>query len=369
MMYLPAVAVASSLGLGKRATIGPLFAGRRVPGAEIAGLPDLATSRNNRLLAALLDEIAPEIAAAKARYGAGRIAIVLGTSTSGIGDGETALAERLRTGTWPSSYRYAFQEMGDPAAFAAGHLGLTGPAYVVATACSSSAKAFASARRLIRQGLADAAIVGGADTLCGLTRAGFGALEASSAKPCNPFSVNRDGITLGEGGAVFLMCPEPGGIALAGIGESSDAHHLSAPDPEGAGALAAMRAALDDAGMAPEAVGYLNLHGTATPLNDAMESKAVNCLFGAELPCSSTKAMTGHTLGAAGAVEAAFAWLTLSSAWNPERRLPPHLWDGERDPALAPLTFATADHRLERPAILSNSFAFGGSNCSLILTS
>jgi 3-oxoacyl-[acyl-carrier-protein] synthase-1 len=130
-----------------------------------------------------------------------------------------------------------------------------------------------------------------------------------------------------------------------------------------------MRAALDDAGMAPEAVGYLNLHGTATPLNDAMESKAVNCLFGAELPCSSTKAMTGHTLGAAGAVEAAFAWLTLSSAWNPERRLPPHLWDGKRDPALAPLTFATADHRLERPAILSNSFAFGGSNCSLILTS
>jgi 3-oxoacyl-[acyl-carrier-protein] synthase-1 len=368
-MRLPAMAVASSLGVGKRATAEKLFAGRRVPIGEIGGLPDLPTSRNNRLLAALLDEIAPEIAAAKTRYGAHRIAIVLGTSTSGIAEGEAAIAERLKTGIWPGRYRYSLQELGDPAAFAARHLGLSGPAYVVATACSSSAKAFASARRLIRQGLADAAIVGGVDTLCGLTLAGFGSLEARSAKSCNPFSVNRDGITIGEGGAVFLMVPEPAGLALAGIGETSDAHHLSAPHPDGAGALAAMRAALEDAGLEPDALGYVNLHGTATPLNDAMESKAAHALFGAHLPCSSTKALTGHTLGAAGAVEAAFAWLTLSPAWNPERRLPPHLWDGQPDPALPALTFATEAHRLERAAILSNSFAFGGSNCALVLTS
>jgi len=369
MMYLPAMAVASSLGLGKRATADKLFAGHPIPIARIEGLPDGAASRNNRLLAALLDQIAPEIATAKARYGAHRIAIVLGTSTSGIAEGEAAIAERLKTGIWPAAYRYSLQELGDPAAFAAGHLGLTGLAYVVATACSSSAKAFASARRLIRQGLADAAIVGGVDTLCGLTLAGFGALEARSAKPCNPFSVNRDGITIGEGGALFLMVPEPGGVALAGIGETSDAHHLSAPEPEGAGALAAMRAALGDADLTPDAVGYVNLHGTATRLNDAMESKAVHALFGGALPCSSTKAMTGHTLGAAGAIEAAFAWLTLSAEWNPARRLPPHLWDGQRDPALPALTFATTDHRLEKAAILSNSFAFGGSNCALVLSS
>ena len=369
MMHLPAMAVASSLGLGKGATADGLFAGRRVPITRIEGLPEIATSRNNRLLAALLAEIAPEIAAAKARYGAHRIAIVLGTSTSGIAEGEAAIAERLRSGTWPASYRYSLQELGDPAAFAARHLGLAGPAYVVATACSSGAKTFASARRLIRQGLADAAIVGGADTLCGLTLAGFGALEARSARPCNPFSVHRDGITIGEGGALFLMTPEPGGVRLAGLGETSDAHHLSAPDPEGAGALAAMRAALDDAGLGPEAIGYVNLHGTATALNDAMESKAVQALFGSGLPCSSTKGMTGHTLGAAGAIEAAFAWLTLSRAWNPDRRLPPHVWDGRPDPALPTLSFATPEHRLEKSAILSNSFAFGGSNCALVLTS
>jgi 3-oxoacyl-[acyl-carrier-protein] synthase-1 len=369
MMHLPAMAVASSLGLGKRATAGALFAGRRVAIGPIAGVPAGPSSRNNRLLTILLDQIAPEIAAAKTRYGADRIAIVLGTSTSGIAEGEAAIAERLHGGAWPASYRYSLQELGDPAAFAARHLGVSGPAFVVATACSSSAKAFATARRLIRQGLADAAIVGGIDTLCGLTQAGFGALEARSPEPCNPFSVNRRGITIGEGGAVFLMTPEPGGIALRGVGESSDAHHLSAPDPEGAGALAAMRLALDDAGLGAGDIGYVNLHGTATALNDAMESKAVHSLFGGQLPCSSTKAMTGHTLGAAGAIEAALVWLILSSDWNPERRVPVHIWDELPDPALPALALATAEHRLEKPAVLSNSFAFGGSNCALVLAS
>lgn len=391
MIHIPAMAVASCLGVGKQANAAQLFTGTRqglaarpdlLPGrmmpvgAITEALPALPAamadldSRNNRLLAALLNEIAAPVEAAIRRHGRHRVAVVLGTSTSGIAEGEQALAHRLETGTWPDRFRYSQQETGSPAAFVARSLGLTGPTYVVATACSSSAKVFASARRLIRLGLADAAIVGGADTLCRLTVAGFSSLEAMSTTPCNPFSANRDGITIGEGGALFLLTRDPAELALLGVGESSDAHHVSAPDPEGKGAQDAMSRALADAGLTPAQVAYVNLHGTATPLNDAMESKAVHALFGDATPCSSTKAMTGHTLGAAGAVEAAFLWLTLSPQWNPEGRIPPQLWDGIADPALPRLDLATAATRLpagEQVAALSNSFAFGGSNCALVL--
>jgi 3-oxoacyl-[acyl-carrier-protein] synthase-1 len=322
------------------------------------------------LLACLLDDIAPDIAAAKRQFGAHRVAVVLGSSTSGIAEGEAALGYYRAHGAWPADFRYAMQEPGSPAIFAARYLGLSGPAYVVATACSSGAKAFASARRLIEGGLADAAIVGGVDTLCRLTIEGFGALASLSSRACNPFSVNRDGITIGEGGAVFLMTRQKAEIALLGIGETSDAHHISAPDPEGAGARLAMSAALADAGLAALEVGYVNLHGTATPLNDAMESKAVHALFADQVPCSSTKAMTGHTLGAAGAVEAALCWLTLSAEWNRERLIPPHLWDGQADPALPRLRLSLPGGVFvanRRPVALSSSFAFGGSNCALLL--
>jgi 3-oxoacyl-[acyl-carrier-protein] synthase I len=380
-VFLPAMAVASCLGLGKAATVAPLLAGwgrglRKTEGFAVpvgalpGDLPSVPTrweSRNNRLLAALAAEIQDDIACAIKRYGRHRIAVVIGTSTSGIAEGEAAFAHHARTGQWPEGFHYRQQETGSGALFLAEMLGLSGPAYGVATACSSSAKALASARRLIRAGLADAVIAGGADTLCRLTVTGFGSLEALSPEPCNPFSVNRRGITIGEGGALFLVTPEPAEIELPGLGETSDAHHVSAPDPDGAGALSAMRAALDDAGLLPDDVGYLNLHGTATALNDAMEAKAVAALFPQGLACSSTKALTGHTLGAAGAVEAAFAWLTLSRRWNPESRLPPHVWDGAADPQLPRLDFAGAGHLLSRPVALSNSFAFGGSNCCLAL--
>jgi 3-oxoacyl-[acyl-carrier-protein] synthase-1 len=381
-LFLPAMAVASCLGLGKAATIAPLLAGsrqelRRVDGfpVPVGALPEdlppllgpLARwdCRNNRLLAALATEMEGPIAQAVQRFGRHRIAVVIGTSTSGIAEGEAAFARHAQSGHWPDGFHYRQQETGGGALFLAEMLGLSGPAYVVATACSSSAKALASARRLIRAGLADAAIAGGADTLCRLTVTGFGSLEALSPEPCNPFSVNRRGITIGEGGGLFLLTPEPAEIELAGLGESSDAHHVSAPDPEGTGALAAMTAALADAGLTAADMGYLNLHGTATALNDSMEAKAVAALFPQGVPCSSTKAMTGHTLGAAGAVEAAFLWLILSRQWNPESLLPPHLWDGLADPALPHLDLAGAEHRLERFAALSNSFAFGGSNCCL----
>lgn len=381
-LYLPAVAVASCMGLGKAAAMGPLLAGsrrglRRVDGfaaplgvlpGELPPLPDALARwecRNNRLLAVLAAEMAEEIAAAIRRFGAHRVAVVIGTSTSGIAEGEAAFASHARTGAWPDGFHYRQQETGGGALFLADLLGLSGPAYVVATACSSGAKALASARRLIRAGLADAAIVGGADTLCRLTVAGFGALEALAPEPSNPFSANRAGITIGEGGGLFLLSPDPAEIELAGLGETSDAHHVSAPDPEGAGALAAMGAALADAGLSPAEIGYVNLHGTGTALNDSMEAKAVAALFPQGVPCSSTKAMTGHTLGAAGAVEAAFLWLTLSRRWNPDGRLPLHLWDGAADSHLPFLDLAGMEHRLSRPAALSNSFAFGGSNCCL----
>ena len=390
-LYLPAMAVSTCLGAGKAATVAPLFAGSRaglrlragfLPGGRAVPLGGLAVeppplpgslagwdSRNNRLLAALAAEIEGDIAAAIARHSRDRVAVVIGTSTSGIAEGEAALGHRLGVGDWPAGFHLRQQEPGSGAGFLAELLGLSGPAYVVATACSSGAKALASARRLIRAGLADAVIAGGADTLCRMTVAGFASLEALAPEPCNPFSANRAGITIGEGGALFLVTSEPAEVALAGLGETSDAHHVSAPDPAGGGALAAMSAALADAGLAPDAIGYVNLHGTATLLNDAMEGKALAGLFARPVACSSTKAMTGHTLGAAGAVEAAFLWLTLSERWNPERRLPPHLWDGMADPALPELALAAPGTRLPegKVAALSNSFAFGGSNCCLVL--
>jgi 3-oxoacyl-[acyl-carrier-protein] synthase-1 len=340
--------------------------------ATLPSLPDgleQFTSRNNQLMLLALQEIAGEIEAARRRYGADRIAVILGTSTSGIAEGEAAFAQRQRNGAWPQDFDYRQQELGGLGEFAARALQLTGPAYTIATACSSSAKVFAAARRLISAGMCDAAIVGGADTLCGTTLNGFAALDAMSRGLCNPFSVYRDGINIGEGAAAFLLTRETAPVSLLGCGESSDAHHLSAPDPTGGGAYAAMSAALTDAGLASTDIAYVNLHGTGTPLNDSMEGIAVQRLFGSDLPCSSTKAMTGHMLGAAGACEAAFLWLTL----HPDHAsgvLPPHLWDGAADPAIPSLNLIPPGTRVPaggRLAMMSNSFAFGGSNTALIL--
>lgn len=325
--------------------------------------------RNNRLLLAALRQIAGSIDAAVARHGSERVAVVLGTSTSGIADGEDSLAAYRHDGHWPPAFHYRLQETGNLAEFAAYALGLGGPAYTIATACSSSAKVFASARRLLRGGLADAVLVGGVDTLCRMTVNGFAALEALSPTGCNPFSRNRNGIAIGEGAAVFLLSKQPGPVELLGIGETSDAHHPTAPDPEGRGARDAMRQALTNADLSPADIAYINLHGTATALNDAMESVAVASLFPTDTPCSSTKGLTGHMLGGTGAVEAGFLWLTLNPATNPGL-LPPHLWDGQADPALPPLNLVAPGTPLPtqaRLAMLSNSFGFGGSNLSLVL--
>jgi 3-oxoacyl-[acyl-carrier-protein] synthase-1 len=375
--------VATPIGVGKAAVAEALFAGTRAGlASEMVVFPDRqvrvgrvdailpsAPTRNDGLMQLVLAQIGPEIAAAKARFGAGRIAVVLGTSTSGIAEGEAAYTARRASGLWPNGFHYERQELGRLAEGAARHLGLTGPSYTVATACSSSAKVFASARRLIRAGVCDAAVVGGADTLCATTINGFASLDAMSRGLCQPFSRNRDGINIGEGAAAFLVTPEAADIALLGFGESSDAHHLSAPDPSGAGAAAAMEAALADAALTAGDIEYVNLHGTGTPLNDAMEGLAVAKVFGKETPCSSTKGMTGHMLGAAGACEAALLYLALHPHFG-AGRLPPHLWDGEADPSIPSLALVAPGKRLApaaRRAMLSNSFAFGGSNMALIL--
>lgn len=325
--------------------------------------------RNNRLMVAALQAIQEPIETLKRQIPAERIAVVLGSSTSGILEGENALQYRVEQGEYPRSFHYRQQEIGTAALFLREYLGLKGLAYTISTACSSSAKVFASARRLILSGRADAVIVGGIDTLCRLTVHGFSALESVSAGRCNPMSRHRDGINIGEAAAMFIMSREPANVQLLGVGESSDAHHMSAPDPTGHGARAAMQAALDDAGLQSQDIAYINMHGTATPLNDAMESQAIFELFGQQTPVSSTKPLVGHTLGAAGATEVGFCWLLLQQA-GPRVVLPPHIWDGERDPALPELNLVQADVTMPvcpGTALLSNSFAFGGNNASVIV--
>jgi len=386
--YLNALGLVCALGQGQAEVARKLFAGdcsgmqaqggwvpeRSLPVGAVAGpLPQLPLagqqSRNNQLLYAAALQIEPVIRQAIERHGVQRVGVVLGTSTSGIDEASAGIAHYLNAGHFPADYRYDQQELSAPANFLAAWLQLEGPAYVISTACTSSGRALLSARRLLDLGLCDAVLCGGVDSLCGLTVNGFTALEAVSSQRCNPLSVNRDGINIGEGAALFLMTREGSGIALLGAGASSDAHHISAPEPSGRGALQAMGKALDNARLEPAQIDYLNLHGTATEHNDAMECRAVHNLFGAQLPCSSSKPMTGHTLGAAGALEAAFCWLSLSEH-NPLGLLPPHLWDGQADPQLPALNLVDGSQRLALHGprrLMSNSFAFGGNNVSLIL--
>lgn len=334
--------------------------------------PDLPAPwdcRNNRLLLAALAPIRAAVDVAIAQYGPQRVGVVLGTSTSGIADVEAALVQWHRERHYPAHFHYVTQELGTPSRFLAAELDVQGPAYTISTACSSSAKALAAARRLIRAGICDAVIAGGADTLCQLTLKGFASLESVSAGRCNPFASQRDGINIGEAAALFLLAAQEGPVALLGTGESSDAHHISAPHPEGRGAIRAMEQALADGGVSPGQVDYLNLHGTATPQNDAMESIAVNRVLGSQVPASSTKALTGHTLGAAGALEAALCWLLLSHH-NTGAGLPLQVMDGEPDPRLAPVHLVQPGESFQRRRenyMLSNSFAFGGNNVSLLL--
>jgi 3-oxoacyl-[acyl-carrier-protein] synthase-1 len=342
----------------------------RDPLPEIPAALARFVCRNNQLALAALESIGAEVSAASARFGADRVGVVVGTSTSGVGDAEAAIAHKQRTGSLAREFHYDQLEFGGLARFVAEAAGARGPAYSPSTACSSGARALASARSLVALGVCDAVISGAADSLCGLTTNGFAALGALSADVTNPCSANRDGLNLGEAGVLFLVTGEAGGVQLLGVGDSSEAHHMSAPDPDGRGAEVAMRMALADAGLAAAEIAYLNLHGTGTPQNDVMEAAAVARVLGEGVPCSSTKPLVGHTLGAAGALEAAFCWLLLADRNGDRLALPPHVWDGARDPALAPIRLAAKGETAAagaRPRFMSNSFGFGGNNCTLIL--
>jgi len=326
---------------------------------------------NNALTMAAFWQIQRQVAGAFERYGAHRIGVVMGTSSSGVSAAEAAIRYRERTGRLAPEFYYEQLEFGATGAFLAAYLGVTGPAYTLSTACSSGARALASARSLLQLDLCDAVVCGATDSLCGLTAGGFSSLGAISEDGVNSCSKNRDGTVLGEGSALFLMDREAVGVQLQGVGESSEAHHISAPDPEGRGALAAMQGALDDAALAPDAVRYLNLHGTGTLTNDRVEAHAVVRLFGNDLPVSSIKALTGHTLGAAGAIDAAICWLALDRAEVGHLRMPPHVWDGAHDEDLPELHLSSVGESVatgDPTCVMTNSFGFGGNNCTLILS-
>lgn len=342
-----------------------------LPAAPSASLERL-WSRNAALTLLALAEIRDHVCAAVERYGATRIGVVLGSSTSGIDEGEKAIASRLATGELPPEYDYEQQQMGTVSEIVAELVGARGPNYTISTACSSSAKVFRAAMRLLRAGICDCVITGGVDSLCKLTLNGFSALELVSDERTNPFSKNRKGITIGEGGALFLLerseegKPLDGQVVVCGVGESSDAYHISSPDPEAKGAISAIRMAIESAGITADDIDYVNLHGTGTLHNDSMEARAMRTVFPATTLCSSTKPLVGHMLGASGATELAFCWMTLI---DPSHRLPPHRFDGESDPDLPEMNFVGPGAVRDRPVrfALSNSFGFGGSNCAVVL--
>jgi len=325
--------------------------------------------RNNRLTQMGLetDGFADRVREAIAQHGKSRVGVFLGTSTAGIL--QTELAYRRcdpATGALPDDFHYRTTHNSfSLAEFTRDYFGLEGMAMAISTACSSSAKVFAAAARQLELGTIDAAIVGGVDTLCLTTLYGFASLQLTSTKPCRPYDVTRNGISVGEGAAFALLerCanPAPGSVLLLGTGESSDAYHMSSPHPEGLGARLAMEAALRSAGLTASDIDYINLHGTSTPANDAAEGKAVTALFGNRVPCSSTKGATGHTLGAAGAVEAVICALSLTDGF-----LPGSPGTEILDPAI-PVDYLLKTRNGTVRRALTNSFGFGGSNCSLIL--
>jgi len=339
----------------------------RVAGIEDVRLPDHLMEwdcRNNRLawLALNADGFLERAVSMRSRYGADRVALVVGTSTSSIGASEEAYRRLLPDGQYPEDLRrpivHTPHSLGD---FVRVALGLEGIVVTVGTACSSSAKVFAQAARLMSLGLVDAAVVGGVDSLCGSVLFGFNSLELVSPEPCRPFDIARRGISIGEAGG-FALLEHNGerGPWLLGYGESSDAHHMSSPHPEGLGARLAMEAALERAGLAPSAVTYINLHGTASQKNDGVEAQVVASLFPATTRASSTKGWTGHALGAAGILESVITFAAMEMGVAPGT-----LNARELDPRCGP-QIRVPNEAADIRVALSNSFGFGGSNCSLL---
>ena len=389
-LFLNCRAIASSIGIGLDATARSLremrsglaecsfetarldtFVGQISDSLLAPVRTDLAEfdCRNNRIAQLCLrqDGFEQSVMAAREKYGAARIGVFLGTSTSGILETELAYRRRDAGGALPADFRYATTHNTYSVAwFVQSYFGLTGPSMAISTACSSSAKAFGSAARMIAAGLCDAAVVGGVDSLCLTTLYGFGSLGLLSPVRCRPFDAERDGISIGEGGGMVLLEKTTDramadSIALLGVGESSDAYHMSTPHPEGLGARMAMERALVSAGLRPGAVDYVNLHGTGTRSNDATEDKAVCAVFGRDTPCSSTKGWTGHTLGACGAIDAIICALAIERGF-----MPGSVNTRTIDPAMN-LHYLLENRSGPLDVAMSNAFGFGGTNCSLLL--
>lgn len=337
-------------------------------GVELPAIPSKLShlgSRTNQLLLQALLGIQHEVDRTLTTFGRARVAVLVGTSNSGIEEGTCAFEQAASASSLPSSYSYRQQELGSAALFLAEYLGVTGPCYTISTACTSSAKVFAAGQRLLDAGLCDAVILGGSDALARLTVSGFTALESTDEQICKPMSRHRAGINIGEGAALFVLSRQESAIQLLGVGESSDAYHISSPHPQGIGAEQAMRQALANASVSAEQVSYLNLHGTATVKNDEMEALAVSRVFPQGVFTSSTKSMTGHLLGAAGATEVGVCWLALQ-----HHRLPPHVWDHAPDEQLPTLNLVKAGQLFpaeQGRVCMSNSFAFGGNNACVII--
>lgn len=392
-IYLNELGIACALGADKKTVLAHFLAGDisfmqasnrfgvdTVIAEVTQKLPDLTdydpqyNTRNNQLALLAFKQIAEQLSQLKTKLGKTQsrpvnIAVVIGTSTSGIASGEQSMQHYLSTGAHQPNYQYTMQEMGATANFIAMLAKANASVYSVSTACTSSAKALISGQRLLTAGLADIVIAGGVDSLCRMTINGFNALESISPTHTQPFQAERCGINIGEGAALFLMSQETSDIAMTGFGETSDAHHISAPHPEGIGAKAAMLAALNRANLSAQEISYINLHGTGTRQNDAMEAKAVAQLFNNNTPCTASKQLHGHCLGAAGAIEAGLCWLLLS-AYNTHNNFPKMNISGAIDNHIDAINLIQ-ESNLPNTSLqhcMSNSYAFGGNNASLILS-
>ena len=389
-LFLNCYAIASSTGIGLDATAQSLgemrsglapctfetvrldtFVGQIADAVLAPVRADLTEfdCRNNRIAQLCLrqDGFDQAVMAAREKYGPARIGVFVGTSTSGILETELAYRRRDASGALPAEFRYATtHNTYSVAGFVQSYFGLTGASMAISTACSSSAKAFGSAARMIAAGFCDAAVVGGVDSLCLTTLYGFSSLGLLSAFRCRPFDADRDGISIGEGAGMVLLEKKARGrtadsIALLGVGESSDAYHMSTPHPEGLGARMAMEQALMSAGLRPGDVDYINLHGTGTRSNDATEDKAVCSVFGNDTPCSSTKGWTGHTLGACGAIDAIICALAIERGF-----MPGSMNTLTVDPGMG-LRYLLDNRSQSLDIAMSNAFGFGGTNCSLLI--
>lgn len=346
----------------------PLEGAQYVGRAQLPDSDDVReiSTNNNKLAYIAYQQIAETITPLIKQYGQHRLAVVIGTSTASIYEGELARKQLAENGKFPQDFQYQVQEMSAPATYIAELANAKGPVYGISTACSSSGKALVSAKTLLENDLADVVIAGGVDSLTQLTINGFKSLESISREICQPFQKERDGINIGEAAALFVMTKDADGIQLLGAGETSDAYHISAPSPDGAGAATAMAHAIEDAKMSAEQIDYVNLHGTGTVKNDEMEALAMSSVCGEQVYCSSTKHLTGHTLGAAGALELGLCWLLLSDD-NINKQIPANCRGGDIDEKMPPIKLSQGEKLTKLQYCLSNSFAFGGNNFSAII--